>query len=93
MTIYRYLDVDWSKVRLNKNNMNVKRRKNDEREWDDISVPDEMWVWLNGKCGTRFTSQIRESEWWWDREADDEDHVFFFFRDPVVSLQFKLTFS
>lgn len=91
--IYHYLGVDWSKVRLHKNNMNVKPRKNDEREWEDISVPDAMWVWLNGKCGSHFTSMIRESEWWWDREADDDDHVFFFFRDPVVSLQFKLTFS
>ena len=59
--IYHYLGVDWTKVRLHKNNMNVKPRKNDEREWEDISVPDAMWVWLNGKCGARFTSMIMEA--------------------------------
>jgi hypothetical protein len=88
-----YLDVEWTRVRLNKKNMDITLRTDGFREWEDIRVPDEVWVWLNTYTGIVQSNLITESNWWWDRKADDEDHIYFFFRDPDTALQFKLTWS
>lgn len=94
-TKVEYLGIEWTQVHLNPLCMKGTRRTNGYKVWTDYSVPDEMWIWLRDETGDRYSSQIADSEWWWDRDLLEEQttKILFHFKDPNVALKFKLTWG
>lgn len=88
-----YLDIEWTTLRLNKQALEVNIRNNGNGPFEDIKLPLDMQIWLHNHTGDRQSSMIREAEWWWDSKQGDDTSVQFYFRDPNVALQFKLTWG
>ena len=89
-----YLGIEWTQVRLNPACMRIRKKHNGYEPYVDYTVPDEMWSWLNRETGSRQSSYITESQWWWDKDPKtDPRDILFHFRDPVIALKFKLTWG
>lgn len=95
---FNYLDVDWTPVVFSLDCMITRWKSSGYygNSYLDITVPDPILHWLYEKTGEAQSSYITDSNWWWDQDKTDKEaapKITFYFRDPAVALQFKLTWG
>lgn len=89
-----YLEVQWTTTLIGKKSMDVKLKNTGYRngDYEDIRIPKEIMAWLDEHTGGVQHSRIADSQWWWDI-VPGQDVVKFYFLDPSLALQFKLTWG